>query len=170
MWMQYRGSPHFERKALIIHTIAQPVSPSPVVHSSKKSAVPVAKPGPKRGKHPKRAESIGHKTSSSILDIPAPVVFHKTVEPPISPSYQGILVHALQQKLQLPEVGEVRVRLTFSSSGEICKIEILDAKSSKNADWLKAELPRISLPEPRDYGIVEPILECTVTFQNEECS
>ena len=83
-------------------------------------------------------------------------------------TYHVCLVEALQSSLQLPEVGEVRLKITIHSPGAVASVQILDTKSSKNAEWLKNQLPLIELPSFADFGIVDAFLEFTIMFRNVE--
>ena len=87
---------------------------------------------------------------------------------PVASSYQLRLIETLQSYLQLPEIGEVRVRIALSAPGKLDKVEILDAKSEKNARWLKSQLPLLELPYFADFGIVDGVLNFTITFRNAE--
>jgi hypothetical protein len=87
---------------------------------------------------------------------------------PGASNYHASLIAVLQSSLQLPEIGEVRAHIVLSNPGQLASIQIIDAKSQKNADWLKSQLPLLELPYFSDYGIVDAVLEFTVTFRNVE--
>jgi hypothetical protein len=119
------------------------------------------------------------KTASAEIALPA-LIQHKTslsasIEENITitsvPStYHLCLIDQLQGALQLPEWGAVRVKITLSAPGTISSMQILDAKSEKNAEWLRKQLPLLSLPCFNDFGIVDAFLEFTITFCNVENS
>ena len=88
----------------------------------------------------------------------------------IPSTYHLSLIDLLQSSLQLPELGDVRVKIVLSAPGAFSLIQILDAKSEKNAQWLKNQLPLLPLPCFNDFGIVDAILEFTITFRNVENS
>jgi hypothetical protein len=75
---------------------------------------------------------------------------------------------ALQEQLQLPELGEVIARLILQPPGILSEIEIIDTKSKANAEFLKKRLPLLELPCFNDYGIKDKTLEFTITFRNVE--
>ncbi len=83
-------------------------------------------------------------------------------------TYHVSLVESLQRSLQLPEVGEVRVKITINAPGTIASVQILDTRSAKNSEWLKNQLPLLELPCFNDFGIVDAFLEFTIMFRNVE--
>ena len=83
-------------------------------------------------------------------------------------SYHTSLVENLQSSLQLPEMGDVRVKISIAAPGKLTSVQILDTKSAKNAEWLKNQLPLLELPCFNDYGILDAFLEFTITFRNVE--
>ncbi len=52
----------------------------------------------------------------------------------------------LQETLELPEFGEVKISLSINRFGILEKLEILDVKSEKNAEFLKKRLPELQFP------------------------
>lgn len=56
------------------------------------------------------------------------------------------LVEKLQEKLKLPEFGEVTVELTLERSGKILNLVIKDAKSLPNKIYVEKTLPSIKFP------------------------
>jgi hypothetical protein len=86
----------------------------------------------------------------------------------IPSSYHLSLIEHFQSCLQLPEVGEIKAKIVLASPGTLSSIQILDAKSEKNAAWLRKELPLLELPSFHDFGIVDAFLEFTITFTNAE--
>lgn len=86
----------------------------------------------------------------------------------LAASYGPTLAGILQQQLQLPERGDVRIRLVLEAPGKIRALEILDSKSTKNAQWLKNQLPLLELPCFNDFGICAERMDFTVTFRNVE--
>lgn len=63
----------------------------------------------------------------------------------ISLQYQEMLILELQSALHLPDYGDVEVKLTISSNGRVKEIKVLSSQSEKNKNYLKDELPRITL-------------------------
>ena len=60
--------------------------------------------------------------------------------------YSISLAHSLKEGLELPEIGEVKLRLTVSQRGRVLKVDILSAASIKNRRYLEFNLPNIPLP------------------------
>jgi hypothetical protein len=170
----------FDHRPIAVRTLPQEVpqialSPQPSkkptpTHPQKKSTPPATQSKQKKKALPSSNDSPSHSWFEASIP--------KQIEPTKrsdsialashSSSYRTLLIETLQQKLQLPETGEVLIRISLSSIGEIKSLEILDTKSSRNAEWLKEQLPLLSLPQFRDYGILDPILEFTITFRNAE--
>lgn len=67
----------------------------------------------------------------------------------------------LQETLRLPEIGQVRVRLSIDRFGKLQSVEVLDSKSEKNAEFLKKQLPELQFP------CLNEIVSLTIVFSNE---
>ena len=52
----------------------------------------------------------------------------------------------LQETLQLPDYGEVKAHLVINRFGRLETLEILEAKSAKNEQFLKNRLPELQFP------------------------
>ncbi len=61
-------------------------------------------------------------------------------------SYLALAIQTLQQRLELPEEGDVKVELTVSKRGDVEKLQILYAESDKNRYYLESALARLRLP------------------------
>ncbi len=61
-------------------------------------------------------------------------------------SYEQMLVSYLQERLQFPENGEVKVKLTVTRSGTIAKSIILLTSSKINERYINEHLEQIALP------------------------
>lgn len=72
-----------------------------------------------------------------------------------SGGYAELLVSYLYEKLQLPELGEVKIQLTLRQDGSIDKLVVLEAKSKKNKTYLEEKLPQLKLPplESKDITV-----------------
>lgn len=77
-------------------------------------------------------------------------------------------METLQSSLDLPEMGEVTMKIVIQAPGIIQTMEVIDAHSKKNAAWLKEQLPFLELPCFQDFGIVDAFLEFTIKFKNAE--
>lgn len=56
------------------------------------------------------------------------------------------LILCLQNTLDLPEIGSVKIALTVKCSGGFVKMEVLESESQRNAQFLETELRRIQYP------------------------
>jgi len=83
-------------------------------------------------------------------------------------SYSEELIAFLQNALDLPEFGEVKVRLEIDRFGALRNCSILDSKSRKNAEFLKNRLPELTFPSFNDFSIVDITQSFTITFRNVE--
>ncbi len=67
----------------------------------------------------------------------------------------------LQESLRLPEFGQVRMQLSIDRFGKLKTFEVLDAKSEKNAEFLKKQLPDLQFP------CLNETVSLTIVFSNE---
>lgn len=80
----------------------------------------------------------------------------------VDPTYSEFLIAYLQNALDLPEFGEVKAKLEIDRFGKLVDLEILEAKSDKNAEFLKAELSQLDFPT----GIGDAPQVFTIIFRN----
>jgi outer membrane biosynthesis protein TonB len=66
---------------------------------------------------------------------------------PVAPSYEEELTRALHRALQLPEYGEVRIRLVLDAQGTVASIEVLATESEANRKYLEKNLPGLKFPQ-----------------------
>ncbi len=168
-------------KPIAIRTFQPIAAPPP---PPKQKAAP--KPIPQKAPAPKR-KTTAKPTPKAPPIAKAPPILEKKAPPEIklptylekSPvaviaakadfaSFGQSLATLLQETLQLPEIGEVEARIVLIHPGKIEEVEILHAKSAKNAEWLKNQLPRLELPCFNDFSISDAKLEFTITFRNVE--
>ncbi len=93
------------------------------------------------------AEPIALAPKKAALDIP--VLSHTVLSGPQNETPPGIeerLSAFLQEMLQLPEFGEVKVKLSIDAKGRLTQFEIVEAKSEKNGQFLKNRLPELQFP------------------------
>ncbi len=76
------------------------------------------------------------------------------------------LAHALKEELELPELGEVKLELTVSYTGQVLKLRILQTLSEKNRRYLELNLPRLRLPPFSEDLKNENAHTFTLTFCN----
>ncbi len=107
--------------------------------------------------------------TKASLAIPSRVVKKAEVveESSMDATYNEELIAFLQNALDLPEYGEVRVRLEIDRFGYLRDCSILDSKSRKNAEFLKSRLPELAFPSFNDFSIVEITQTFTITFRNQ---
>lgn len=81
------------------------------------------------------------------LTIPtlAPILSAATTEAPLDNVHERLSAF-LQETLQLPEFGEVKIELSVDARGKLTHFKILETKSEKNADFLKNRLPELQFP------------------------
>ncbi len=89
-------------------------------------------------------------------------------EDPLLPSYEEYLVAYLQGALDLPERGDVKLRIEIDRFGRLSECEVLDSRNSKNAEFLKNRLPELTFPCFNDFGITDLTQTFTITFRNVE--
>ncbi len=92
-----------------------------------------------------------------------PVVEEKEVE--VDGTYAEFLIAFLQQNLELPEYGEVKMEIEIDGFGKLVQCQILKAKSVKNATFLKEELAHLSFPIPH-LDRFENSKKLTITFRH----
>jgi hypothetical protein len=161
-------------RPIAVRTITIPVEPPP---PSKPAPVPKAtpKPSPKQPPAPKPAPPPPKKSEppppppppkkKSELTIPSQVKKSAPQTPkelPEDVNFKEILVAILQNALELPEYGEVKAKIEVNPQGRVVKVEILETKNQKNGEFLKNQLPELSLP------CLNETQSFTIVFKNAE--
>lgn len=139
-------------------SVAPPKKTAPAPPREIKQSAPVPSPPPR-----KAAPEI--RLPSFIESTPVETAI-ETIQD--NRSYAPFLAAFFQEQLQLPEIGEVKARITLEAPGRIASVEILDTRSGKNAEWLKIQLPLLTPPCFNDFNISDAKLEFTITFRNVE--
>jgi hypothetical protein len=175
-------------RPMIVKTVVPITKPEPKIAQAKPAAAPkTAKPQPKKKESKvakatkpaakpapapiqKKAEetaAVEYKPKPQLL-IPSKVVAKEEtkVETAEDPRYSEFLIAYLQNTLDLPELGEVRMKIQIDRFGKLIDCEVLEAKSKKNEEFLKKELPDLSFPCLADFGILEASQTFTITFRN----
>jgi len=176
-------------KPIAVRTITpQPVQKSIIKPSVKTPSQPKTKPAPKGAPKEKKSkavaqkkkepvqedvallqeiaqslETIDHKSDHphSTLSIPTKIQPVAKEIPEKSPPSNGEFIIAfLQQSLDLPEFGWVKAKIEIDRFGKLVYCEILEAKSSKNANFLKNQLPELNFPPFNENQVF------TITFTN----
>ncbi len=83
-------------------------------------------------------------------------------------TYGAFLVGYLQNTLDLPERGDVKLKMEIDRFGRLIDCEVLETRSEKNAEFLKNRLPELSFPCLNDFDILETAQTFTITFRNVE--
>ena len=82
-------------------------------------------------------------------------------------SYQNELALRLKSLLHLPELGEVKLRLTIKRNGSLTEMKVLKSESEKNRKYLEQELKTIRFPDFSSSFGNEAEHSFTVTLSNE---
>lgn len=82
------------------------------------------------------------------------------------PNYTASLIKELTQALQLPEYGEVKVKLTINPMGKIIELLVLQTESTANKLYLEKHLPDIVLPKYHEKAALIKEQTFTLTFCN----
>lgn len=106
--------------------------------------------------------------SSTIVtaSLSSKVVVASAQEEPGLPSYTASLVKELTQILQLPEYGEVKIKITVNPAGKIIELLVLQAESKANKLYLEKCLPNIVLPKYNEKVTLNNEQTFTLTFCN----
>ncbi len=60
--------------------------------------------------------------------------------------FTSALIKRLQEDLDLPDLGDVKIELTLKNNGQFAKMQILQSKSNRNCKFLENKLPRLHYP------------------------
>lgn len=134
----------------------------------------VAKPTPKQDEAKRLLTQIEKSLDAlETQKTPPKIAFDtpKTIEklqidqiPDNKPSYSELLMASLQETLILPEIGEVKIKLTLKETGELLSLEVIHSSSEKNRLYLESELARQIFP-PLNHKKSESFI---LTFCNRE--
>lgn len=76
-----------------------------------------------------------------------------------------LIIAIMRENLKLPEIGEVQLKFTINTVGEVVNLKILSHKSSANCEYLLRMLPTLSFSfinqEKKPHTLI-------VTFKNED--
>ncbi|MEN9654224.1 MAG: hypothetical protein RL235_336 [Chlamydiota bacterium] len=174
---------------IIVRSVVQKKEALAVVKPSKASASVTKRTSPKKGTLlPERPKSslprdtvlddaldallshspVEKRARETSLVVPkAPVVITALVvddDAPSSSTYAEELIAFLQSHLDLPEYGDVTMRLTIDRWGSVQSCEVIASKSDKNSAFLKKRLPELSLPCLNGPGFHDATY--TIVFRN----
>ncbi len=154
-----------EEKAIIATPKPTLMKPKPTASLSQKATSPtVMKKEIAPAQETATAKVFSNKTPLYIpkmIQPKAQLITESQQDP--DPTYSEILISFLQDALQLPEYGEVKAKIEIDRFGHLVSVEILDAKSTKNREFLKKELPDLLFPCLNDSTRT-----FTITFRNVE--
>lgn len=156
---------------------AAPSSPKktaePKQVASKKPALPPPSIFEEIAKGLERIESEPTKEKTSEeLTVPKALLIEKQKGPALQESrfldtsYQEILASFLKSALELPEKGEVKLLLELRQDGSVKNLEILEAKSKKNGEFLKKRLPELLFPCLNSEASERDSLQFTLVFRS----
>lgn len=61
-------------------------------------------------------------------------------------SYSNELAGHLKRLLRLPEIGDIKIKLTLDRSGKVYKMEVVSSESAANRRYIEKTLPGLSFP------------------------
>jgi hypothetical protein len=179
LFMIQEGIRPVNRKRVVVNTVRIAPAPKPVV-AHKPATVVASAPKPKvKAQVPKKAvvskpaptevrtesalkeleESVakmaaGAPTAKPAIDVPI-LDFEIPEESPTER-----IASYLQEVLQLPEFGQVKVDLIIDRFGKLEKMEIVESESEKNGEFLRNQLPELHFP------CLNKTISLTIVFSN----
>jgi len=146
-------------------TKTAPSKPAPKLASATSSSPPkkTAKEASREIDPPNTAAPHKPALTLPTLVIPKTLTVEATPDDTTSdPTYAELLIAYLQQTLELPEYGPVKMRLSFSAEGRLIHSEVIETKQHKNSDFLQQRLAELVFPSPPNHE--STVL--TITFRN----
>lgn len=103
----------------------------------------------------------------STVTVPKPITLSvdKDTTAEVSSFYESLLVEELQRRLDLPEFGEVKVKISLSREGKVCEVVVIHSKSILNQTYLKKELANMDLSNIVQY-LPKQKNSFTILFKN----
>lgn len=84
-----------------------------------------------------------------------------------SAAFTSTLVHALQDSLNLPEYGIVKIQLALDAAGHVISMKVLESESEKNRAYLEQMLPGLAFPSIELLRMKEDERQFILRFCNE---
>lgn len=173
-------SPITEKKisAPVAKTPAAPIKqkPSAKIASAKPAAPPPAQTQKKQEKEQllknvkaalTELETLKKKEPSHPLAVPDKICLEsKNQQSSFEQTYNQSLIAYLENSLDLPEYGKVKLELCIDRTGHLIKSQVLSSENEKNSEFLKNRLPELTFPCFNDFQITENTLTFTVSFRN----
>lgn len=167
------------------NTAAAPTKTSPIPPKTKDKPKPISQKKPKESKTiaPPVATNTWKEIAQSLntltkdepkTAVASAALLIPTKIPPSSeptsytedPTYGEYLTAFLQNTLELPEYGDVKIQIEIDDFGQLVDCQILEAKSKKNASFLQETLPSLHFPVPQ-LGPFEKTKTISITFRNK---
>lgn len=82
--------------------------------------------------------------------------------------YLSTLMGIFSSSLELPEIGNVKGRLTLTTEGIFFDFEILESKSTKNSAYLQNNLPQLQYPQFNTGVKSKEQVSFVITFTNAQ--
>lgn len=120
-------------------------------------------------KNIEQATAVPKKEKKSIFVPPSAVKFEKSPAsscPPEDLLYQDLLIATFHEQLQLPEHGEVTLKVTIHKDGSVRKVAVVRAESAKNRAYLQEHLPLVHLPKPPPGTFAQDEHTFLITFSH----
>lgn len=187
-----KQQPSMEKKASLQPEVPQPIKKPPTKKPAPKNTVkkPAAKPVEKKkvSTPPSKVQSLLSSLEESLEKIEQPKVRKKMAETPdlsnkkrrlkiddldsssaigYSDNYQDQLIDLLKEGLDLPDYGEVKLKLTLKKDGTMMELIILESHSQKNRNYLEENLKRVRFPVFPGGMAKENTHTFTITFCNQ---
>lgn len=83
-------------------------------------------------------------------------------------SYQDSLVSLLEERLEFPEKGAVKIKLTLKKEGEFKSLEVLHSASEKNTKYLQTALQNMVFPSLQKFFPKEDTHTFLITLTSEK--
>lgn len=84
--------------------------------------------------------------NARIVNSPQSKILESAEEAILPDDYPSSLIYCLQNNLQLPDIGEVKIQLTLFSNGKVEKMTVLSAESETNKKRLEETLMNLQFP------------------------
>jgi hypothetical protein len=145
-------SPSAKKKSSPSKSLPQKTPPKQV-----KKEIPKVKPSPLAQKLVRELEESiakiegSHDKVDTSLELETPRTIDALKIESFKPNltnddYTGTLILCLQQSLNLPDFGEVKIKLTLRHDGTVEQLTVLKAESENNRRYLETHLPHVKFP------------------------
>ena len=112
-------------------------------------------------------ESLQTPASSVSFDIPVAIAKETNKKTgSFQENYNAYLISYLQEYLDLPEYGAVKMELLIDAEGKLLDMSVISSENAKNSEFLKNRLPQLAFPCFNDFDIHEKTLTFTISFRN----